>query len=171
MSATLPLEADEPPLPAADDARHDARLAGGETPRVEVQVAVRPAPDPSAVVEWATAALEGDAQHLCVRFVDRSEGAGLNRRFRGRGDATNVLSFPADEAGLLGDIAICLPVVAEEAREQGKSLDAHCAHMVVHGVLHLRGMDHDDDARAARMEAREAALLGTLGFSDPYAQA
>ena len=138
-------------------------------PRVDVQIAASPAPAVDALVRWAAAALGEDARALCMRVVDAAEGAALNARFRGRSGATNVLSFPAGEPELLGDIAICAPVVEAEARGQRKTLDAHFAHMVVHGVLHLRGMDHDDDAGAARMAAEECAMLRSLGFRDPYA--
>ena len=164
MSGTVLAVREQRPLPGV---RPEPARPG--EPAVTVQFAGGPAPDAEAIVAWAAMALDGDPRHVCIRLVDRGEGAALNARFRGRQDATNVLSFPAGEAGLLGDIAICAPVVAAEARAQEKPLDAHFAHMVVHGVLHLQGMDHANDMDAARMEAREAALLRTLGFADPYA--
>lgn len=110
---------------------------------------------------------------LGIRVVDEAEGRRLNRDYRGRDGATNVLSFgagglPAGSGGFLGDLAICAPVVAREAREQGKDLRAHWAHMVVHGTLHLLGFDHERRADAARMEAREREALAALGFGDPY---
>ncbi|MYE82197.1 MAG: rRNA maturation RNase YbeY [Gammaproteobacteria bacterium] len=132
-------------------------------------MAAAPAPDAGALCRWAAAALETDDRAVCMRVVNEAEGAALNARFRGGSGPTNVLSFPAGEAGLLGDIAICAPVVEAEARAQRKTVEAHFAHMVVHGVFHLRGMDHGDDVGAARMEARESAVLHTLGFADPYA--
>lgn len=117
---------------------------------------------------WAAAALRRKA-HVTVRIVGTREGRRLNREFRGRDYATNVLTFVYDDARPLhGDIALCAPVVAREARAQGKSLDAHYAHLVMHGILHLQGYDHVDPEEADAMEARETALLAKLGFPDPY---
>ena len=104
-----------------------------------------------------------------------SEGRALNRHYRGKDYATNVLSFPADlPAGvkmpLLGDLVICAPVVVREAREQRKSPQAHYAHLTVHGVLHLLGWDHDDDKEAEAMEQLEREILAGLGLPDPYAE-
>lgn len=124
---------------------------------------------------WATAALERDAE-VTVRLVGEEEGRALNRDYRGKDYATNVLTFTYDAglpaapgAPLLGDLVLCVPVVVREALEQGKSPDAHYAHLVVHGMLHLQGYDHEDDTDAERMEARERAILATLGYADPYA--
>lgn len=110
-----------------------------------------------------------------IRVVDETESAALNQQFRDKSGATNVLAFPPEESVMpgaelpqLGDIAICGAVVAREAAEQGKPLEAHWAHMVVHGCLHLLGFDHMTDAEAAEMEARECELLGQLGIPDPY---
>jgi probable rRNA maturation factor len=105
--------------------------------------------------------------------VDCAESAALNLRFRSREGPTNVLSFAADvpaevDLPLLGDIVICAPLVVEEAAAQGKNLQAHWAHLVIHGALHLLGFDHDSKADARQMESREIALLASLGFSDPY---
>ena len=129
-------------------------------------------PPRAAVLRWTRAALwEGEAQ-VTVRFVDAEEGRELKRRFRGKDYATNVLSFVYDlpeEAGLMGDLVLCAPVVAREAAEQGKPLAAHYAHLIVHGMLHLQGYDHEDEAQAAEMEALERDVLGRLGFPDPYA--
>ena len=109
---------------------------------------------------------------LTLRMVDRDEARALNRAYRGRDYATNVLSFPADEGipeePQLGDIIICAPVVRDEAAAQNKPLRAHWAHMVVHGTLHLLGYDHEQDDEAERMEAREREILRRLGFADPY---
>ena len=136
---------------------------------VDVQLAcVDDAPRPADVERWAALALDGDARALCIRVVGDAEGLDLNDRFRGGDHATNVLAFPADEAALLGDIAICAPVAAREAREQGKRLDDHYAHLVIHGVLHLKGMDHQTETDAVAMEAQEARLLASLGVTDPY---
>jgi probable rRNA maturation factor len=108
---------------------------------------------------------------VTLRFVDEPEGRTLNRKYRARDRATNVLSFVYDdEPGMYrGDIVLCAPVLRREAAAQGKSLTAHCAHLVVHGMLHLQGADHEAPAEAARMEAREIAILEQLGFSNPYA--
>ena len=117
---------------------------------------------------WARAALEGDAA-VTVRFVDAIEGRALNAEYRGRDYATNVLTFVYDdESPRAGDIVLCAPVVRKEADAQGKTLAAHYAHLVVHGMLHLQGYDHEQPEDAAVMEARETAILARLGLSDPY---
>lgn len=120
---------------------------------------------------WARAAL-GRPAVVTLRYVGEAEARRLNRDFRGRDHATNVLTFVFDDAPpgtLAGDIVICAPVVAREARAQGKAVEAHHAHLVVHGLLHLQGHDHERDADARRMEGRERAILRRLGFGDPYA--
>ena len=119
------------------------------------------------VARWIRAALERPAE-ITVRIVGAEEGRLLNRDYRGRDYATNVLTFVYAARPLAGDVVICAAVVAREAREQGKGLDPHYAHMVVHGLLHLQGHDHERDADAARMEARERRILARLGFPDPY---
>lgn len=108
-----------------------------------------------------------------ILIVDAKAGRLYNRQFRGRDYATNVLSFPheampGDRSDLLGDLVICAPVIAREAREQRKDPRDHYAHMAVHGVLHLLGHDHEDDADAERMEALERRVLASLGIGDPY---
>ena len=108
---------------------------------------------------------------VCLRLVGRAEGRRLNSAFRGRDYATNVLSFPAPAAPLLGDVVICAPVVAAESRAQRKRPAAHWAHMVVHGTLHLLGHDHLKRADAERMERLERRVLASLGHPDPYATA
>jgi probable rRNA maturation factor len=114
------------------------------------------------------AALEGAAS-ITLRYVGETEARRLNRQFRGKDRATNVLSFVYEARPLAGDVVICAPVVAREARGQGKALGAHHAHLVIHGVLHLQGYDHEKgDRAAAAMEKRERALLAKLGFPDPY---
>jgi len=125
-------------------------------------------PGRSTLRRWVCAALERDAA-VTLRFVDGREGRSLNRRFRKRDHATNVLTFVYDEVSLLGDIVLCASVVSREARAQRKTLAAHYAHLVIHGMLHLQGYDHARDDDAARMEARESALLRDLGYGDPYA--
>ena len=135
-------------------------------------------PAAASVRRWATAALAGQrrAVELSVRYVDSDEGRTLNRDYRGRDYATNVLSFPAElppgvRSPLLGDLVVCAPVVALEALGQDKPLTHHHAHLVVHGVLHLLGMDHERSATDAdAMEARERRILAKLGIPDPYAE-
>lgn len=124
---------------------------------------------------WAETALDGrlEQAELVLRIVDRAESRQLNREYRGKDRPTNVLSFPFEapavvESDLLGDLVLCAPVVAEEALEQEKPLQAHWAHMVVHGVLHLLGYDHITDEEAAMMEGLEVEILASLGFPDPY---
>jgi probable rRNA maturation factor len=147
------------------------------TPRVEVQNASDVA-HPSAVLlrRWARAALEGigESGNLCIRVVDADEMAELNTRYRHKAGATNVLSFAADvvapDSGerLLGDVVICAPVVASEAERQHKANADHFAHLVVHGVLHLCGYDHESAEEAQVMERTEVAILRGLGIDDPY---
>lgn len=152
--------------------------------RVDVQNETSAASAPSerhvadCVLQAVTAVrgIDGTACELSVRFVDEEEGRSLNRRFRAMDSATNVLSFAADRpAGLpnehpelLGDIVICGPVVEREAREQGKSAAEHWEHLLIHGALHLLGLDHQDDRQAAEMELLEIKILAERGISDPY---
>lgn len=118
---------------------------------------------------WARAALAGGGE-VTLRFVDAEEGRCLNRDYRGKDYPTNVLSFPyATEPRLHGDLVLCAAVVRREAAEQGKTPEAHFAHLVVHGILHLQGWDHEDEADAQAMEAREREILAQLGYPDPYA--
>ena len=123
---------------------------------------------------WADLALRDDkAAQLSIRIVDESESQHLNNTYRGKDKPTNVLSFPMDipeefDVPMLGDLVICAPVVAREAREQHKSLQAHWAHMVIHGMLHLQGYDHISDDEAEQMEALEIKLLQQLGYDNPY---
>jgi probable rRNA maturation factor len=126
--------------------------------------------------KWAAAAAQGRIRRadLAIRLVDLKEGRALNRHYRGKDYATNVLSFPAElpagvDLPLLGDLLICAPVVAREAAEQGKPLAAHYAHLTVHGVLHLLGLDHEDEREAEAMEQLEREILAGLGYPDPYA--
>jgi probable rRNA maturation factor len=137
-------------------------------PNLTIQRASRAAHIPSDAVlrRWARAA--GVDGTVTVRYVAQAESRRLNREFRGKDYATNVLSFPYSSRPLAGDLVICAPVVAREAREQGKALAAHHAHMLVHGLLHLAGFDHERARDAARMESRESRILAALGFGDPY---
>ncbi len=134
-------------------------------------------PDEADLRRWCELALrqrQGDSE-LTIRLVDEDEGRELNRTWRQKDYATNVLSFPADvpeellDIPLLGDLVICVPVVEREAVEQGKALQAHWAHLVIHGCLHLLGYDHIDDEEAEEMESLERQLLAELGHPDPYA--
>jgi len=145
--------------------------------KIEVQIAsqARGLPTVAQLQRWAQAALcmTGGSPELTVRIVDEAESAELNRTYRRAPGPTNVLSFPFEspkqaQLSLLGDVVICAPVVEKEAREQNKTAEAHWAHMVVHGTLHLLGYDHRDDSDAARMESEERRVLAELGFSDPY---
>ena len=137
---------------------------------VQYAVADEDLPSRNLLRRWAAAALANDAI-VTLRFVDTAEGETLNRRYQRKSGPTNVLSFVYDDRpGMVhGDVVLCLPVLRQEAAEQGKTLAAHCAHLVVHGMLHLQGYDHRRADEAARMEAREVAILAALGVADPYA--
>ena len=145
------------------------------SPRPELSLCVQYACKDAAlplrpqVRRWVRAAQERPVQ-ATVRFVDAEEGRSLNRDWRGKDYATNVLSFPYEMApAAVGDLAICMPVVLREADEQGKTPEAHFAHLIVHGMLHLQGYDHETgEADAARMEAKEREILARLGYPDPY---
>ncbi|HET7792980.1 MAG TPA: rRNA maturation RNase YbeY [Rhizobacter sp.] len=122
------------------------------------------------VARWVRAALELPGE-ITVRIVDAEEGQALNRDFRGKDYATNVLTFDyTHEPVVSADLILCAPVVEAEAKAQGISLEAHYAHLLVHGTLHAQGHDHEDEAEAQMMEAQEAAILARLGFDDPYAR-
>ncbi|ATP52244.1 rRNA maturation RNase YbeY [Pseudomonas kermanshahensis] len=135
------------------------------------------APDDAAFRRWCELALRQRSadSEMTIRLVDEAEGRELNHTYRHKDYATNVLSFPADvpddllDIPLLGDLVICVAVVEREAAEQGKTLEAHWAHLVIHGCLHLLGYDHIDDDEAEEMEALERELLAELGHPDPYA--
>lgn len=120
------------------------------------------------LLRWATAALSGMGE-VTIRFVDLAEGQTLNHSYRGKDTATNVLSFAYEqEPKVIGDLVLCAPVIRDEAAAQDKPLAAHYAHLVVHGMLHLQGMDHLDEAQATTMEALETGILAGLGYPDPY---
>ena len=134
-------------------------------------------PSAASFKRWAAAACEGRIMKadLAIRLVDTKEGCSLNRHYRGKDNATNVLSFPAEmppgvdlPMPLLGDLVICAPVVLKEAKDQGKAANAHFAHLTVHGVLHLLGMDHEDEREANAMELLEREILAGLGYDNPY---
>ena len=120
-------------------------------------------------VRWARAALVGGGE-IAIRLVETDEGQALNKEYRGKDYATNVLSFPYDtEPVMSGDLVICPSVVAREASEQNKPLAAHYAHLTVHGMLHLQGWDHENDDDAQAMETEETEILAAMGYPDPYA--
>ena len=129
----------------------------------------------TAIRKWIQAALFAPAE-LTIRFVDADEGRELNKQYRGKDYATNVLTFAynegeemADDAPTQADIILCTDVLEREAAEQKKSVEEHTAHLIVHGVLHAQGYDHEDDDKAAEMEGIETELLAELGYADPYA--
>lgn len=143
------------------------------TPRLtlSVQYASNAADLPTRprIRRWVRAALDDDAV-VTVRFVEAIEGRALNAEFRGKDYATNVLTFVYDdEHPRAGDIVLCVPVVRQEAAVQHKSMTAHCAHLVVHGTLHMQGYDHEGAPDAAAMEGREISILAGLGLANPYA--
>lgn len=163
------------PVPASGSAGSQVRR-----PVVHVGYALprRGIPSAGSFRQWVAAALAG-ARHrkpaeLSIRIVGAREGRALNRQYRGKDYATNVLSFPVElpqgvASALLGDLVICAPVVAREAREQTKAPGDHYAHLTVHGVLHLLGFDHQHEREAARMESLETRILAGLGIANPYA--
>ncbi len=154
-----------------------ARRLNPDRLHVVIQRLVTVAIDDADIRRWVAAALPNESGEVTVRIVDAEESAVLNGRYRDKHYATNVLSFPAgplpiplddEEDTPFGDLVLCAPVVAEEATDQGKTLAAHWAHLLIHGCLHLKGLDHESPEAAATMEALERELLAGLGFSDPY---
>ena len=142
---------------------------------IQRQTETGPQPDDPDICSWAKAAYLGidNEAEMTVRIVDEDESAELNQTYRQKSGPTNVLSFPFEsppgvELSLLGDLVICAPVVDKEAKQQGKTSQAHWAHMVVHGSLHLQGYDHIEPGDAEQMEALEIDILSRLGFSNPY---
>lgn len=148
------------------------RLRPSPAPEVSLTVQsdarVKNVPNRGAISRWVRAALHCKAR-LTVRIMGAREARRLNREFRDRDYATNVLTFVYSARGTLeGDIALCAPVIAREARELGIAVEARYAHMIVHGVLHLQGYDHLQAPEARRMERLETSILARLGYSDPY---
>ena len=147
-------------------------MSPGPKPKLElaVQYAAKPenVPTRAQLKKWALAALEEDAE-VALRIVGETEGRELNRDYRGKDYATNVLTFPlTDDPVLMGDIVLCHAVVEKEALEQNKPVEAHYAHLVVHGMLHLQGYDHETDEEAEVMETLETQIVTKLGYADPY---
>ncbi|MFK7795563.1 MAG: rRNA maturation RNase YbeY [Gammaproteobacteria bacterium] len=143
--------------------------------KVEVQFAASAEDIPSEeTLQYWGSQIENDMeQEVALRIVDEAEMIQLNEQYRKKSGPTNVLSFPAElpegvDLSFMGDIIICAPVVAKEAAEQGKTLDSHWAHMVAHGILHLQGFDHIDEAEAEQMEGLEIKIMQQLGFANPY---
>lgn len=125
---------------------------------------------------WAEAALRRESAELVIRIVDEEESAHFNAHYRGQTKPTNILSFPFQQppgmtTDILGDLLACAPVIEREAQQQGKPLEAHWAHIIVHGMLHLQGYDHIAEDEASLMEAEEIAILNGLGIPNPYAEA
>ncbi len=162
--------------------RTNRRKAKATAMPVEVQMvtAVEELPSAAQITFWATTAMSvvvGNAQDMghtdvCIRVVGEDEARAMNKAYRGKNKPTNVLSFPAEvdlpETRILGDIVICAKVVRDEAMEQKKDVADHFAHMVVHGMLHLLGHDHEVAGQAQAMEALEREILGRFDVSDPY---
>jgi probable rRNA maturation factor len=155
-----------------------AETGGGHTVptlHLSVQYAAKPEEVPTRAQfrRWVKAALRQDAE-IALRIVDEEEGRSLNRDYRGKDYATNVLTFiyndefTGTELPLAGDIVLCAPVVAREALQQEKPVEAHYAHLTVHGALHLQGYDHESDEQARQMEALEIQIVTKLGYADPY---
>lgn len=148
--------------------------------QIEIQAVFESAgqPDQQQIQLWVDAALADYNQdtEIVVRIVDEQESAELNEQYRHKSGPTNILSFPVElpegiELDLLGDLVICAPVLEKEARQQNKLLAHHWAHIIVHGVLHLLGYDHIDDAEAELMENKEIAILNKLNINNPYTEA
>jgi probable rRNA maturation factor len=136
---------------------------------VQYAVSPRSVPTRAQFRKWARAALARNAK-ITVRITGAREARALNSGFRNRDYATNVLTFVMSEKPLEGDLVLCAPVVTREARDGGKPLSAHYAHLTIHGLLHLQGYDHEGDGEAAVMERRESRIMAGLGFADPYAE-
>lgn len=125
-------------------------------------------PSPATIRGWVNMAAGDACGDVFVRFVEPTASRELNARYRGIDEPTNVLSFPSAAESILGDLAICVEVLADEAITQRKSFESHLAHLVIHGVLHLRGYDHDINANAQQMESTEISMLQELGIANPY---
>ena len=159
------------PTRLASSRKNDSKRRVGAILELTLQIAASSTSLPSTerFRRWTRAPLLENAD-VTLRLVDRAEGRALNRAYRRRDYATNVLTFAyPDQQPLASDIVLCLPVIEAEARRQGKSLEAHLAHLTVHGVLHLQGFDHETDDDAELMEGIETEIVSRLGYPDPYA--
>lgn len=125
-------------------------------------------PSAETIHDWVSSAMLGFSGDVFVNFVEIDQSRRLNKQYRDIDAPTNVLSFPAEMPTVLGDLAVCTAIAKTEAENQGKSLEAHLAHLVIHGVLHLCGFDHGNDADAEIMELKEVALLESIGVRNPY---
>jgi probable rRNA maturation factor len=176
---TTPATTADPPAAKAPPAKPRPRQQAADWLQVHVGYAAPRAglPASASFRRWVAAALRGARRkrrtELAIRIVGNAEGLALNQAYRGRHYATNVLSFPAEPPpgvtfALIGDLAICAPVVQREAAEQGKAARDHWAHLTIHGVLHLLGYDHVEEGQAEVMEALETRILADLGIANPY---
>jgi probable rRNA maturation factor len=168
-------------MPRTAERRRGTAVDPAVTVVLQAPTRARPRPARRTVEQWVAAAVAGSRRRaagtITVRLVDAREGRACNEGYRGKPGPTNVLAFPAPqplapvrgEPPELGDIVVCMPVVAREARQQGKAPRDHLAHMVVHGTLHLLGYDHERPAEALAMESLETRILARLGLPDPYA--
>lgn len=143
--------------------------------KIDLQIAVKDKfiPDKKKFIAWLNAAKKiappsNNKHEICIRIIDEKESAALNKTYRQKDNATNILSFAYQDDELLGDIAICASIVAREAKQQNKELLSHWAHIVIHGYLHLLGFSHQTSQKAAKMEQLEVEILQKLGYSDPY---
>lgn len=167
----MPIKTAKSALRAPANPTRRSRLSSPGTLKLEVQYAStsRNVPSQVSFTRWVRAALRSSAQ-ITVRLVGLQEGRELNRRYRGRDYATNVLTFiMRDRAPYAGDLALCTPVVTREARAQHKDVTAHYAHLTVHAVLHLQGWQHERHSDAVAMEKLETRILKRIGYPDPYA--
>ncbi|HYH42562.1 MAG TPA: rRNA maturation RNase YbeY [Burkholderiales bacterium] len=165
----MPMKTGKPATRARPKKASRGRKRAAVELNVQYATRSRTVPAPEDFGKWVGAAMTSDAR-ITVRLVGLDEGRALNRDYRGKDYATNVLTFVLDEGPpYQGDLALCAPVVSREARAQGKDVIAHYAHLTVHGVLHLQGHEHEDEPQAVAMEKLETRIMKRLGYADPYA--
>jgi probable rRNA maturation factor len=143
--------------------------------KIDLQIAVKDKsiPNKKDFTKWLNCATKiipppKHKNEICIRIIDEQESAALNKTYRHKSGATNILSFAYQDDELLGDLAICAPLIIEQAQQQNKELIAHWAHIVIHGYLHLLGFEHQNNQEAAKMEQLEVEILQKLGYPDPY---